>query len=70
MYTVKPVNKGQPKERQKMVFTDKWSLFGGYFLLVLPYKGRSIKMWPLKITGCVYLGTAFNTGLTVYLDTE
>ena len=29
IYTVKPVNKGHPRERQKMVFIDMWSLFGG-----------------------------------------
>ena len=30
LFTVKPVNKGHPKERQQMAFKDKWSLFGGY----------------------------------------
>ena len=29
---VKPVNKGHPRERQNMVFIDKWSLFGDYFI--------------------------------------
>ena len=32
-YTVKPVNKGHPRERPHMVFIDKWSSFGGYFVL-------------------------------------
>ena len=31
--TVKPVNKGHPRERQCMVFIDKWPLFGGYIVL-------------------------------------
>ena len=31
--TVKPVNKGYPRERQHIVFIDKWSLFGVYFIL-------------------------------------
>ena len=31
-YTVKPVNKGHSREREHMVFTDKWSLFGGHFV--------------------------------------
>ena len=35
--TVKPVNKGHPREIQRMVFIDKWSLFGGYlFYFILP----------------------------------
>ena len=38
--TVKPVNKGHPRERQHMVFIDKWSLFGGYWYFVLFYQGR------------------------------
>ena len=28
-FSVKPVNKGDSKETQHMVFIDKWSLFGG-----------------------------------------
>ena len=50
--TVKPGNKGHPRERHHMVFVDKWSLFGGY--LVLFYHGRVIekimvflRRWPL-----------------------
>ena len=31
-YTVKPVNKSHPRERQNIVFIDKWSLFGGNFV--------------------------------------
>ena len=30
--TVKPANNGHPRERQHMVFIDKWSLFGGYIV--------------------------------------
>ena len=33
VYTVKPVNKGHPRERQNMVFIDKWPFIGGYFVL-------------------------------------
>ena len=35
LFTVKPVYKlkGQPWERQHMVFIDKLSLFGGYIVL-------------------------------------
>ena len=28
-HTAKTVNKGHPRDRQNMVFIDKWSLFGG-----------------------------------------
>ena len=40
--TVKPVNKGHPREKQNMFFIDKWSLFGGYFVSF--YKGRVIEV--------------------------
>ena len=61
--TVKPVNKGHQRERQHMVFIDKWSLFGGYFVLF--YQGRVVAVWPL-FTGGLYSEVAFNTGWTVY----
>ena len=32
--TVKPVNKGHLREKQYMVFIDKWPLFGGYIVLL------------------------------------
>ena len=54
VYTVKPVNKGQPRERQHMVFIDKWSLFGGYFVLF--YQGRVIDEWPLFTGWSVFGG--------------
>ena len=44
-YIVKPVNKGHPRERQHMVFIDKWSLFGVYFDLC--YEERVIEVGPL-----------------------
>ena len=44
-YTVKPVNKGHPRERHHMVFIDKWSLFGGY--IVLFNQGYVTEVWPL-----------------------
>ena len=39
------MNKGQPRERQNMVFKDRWSLFGGYFVLF--YQERVIEVWSL-----------------------
>ena len=36
--TVKPVNKGHPREKQHMVFINKWPFLGGY--TVLFYQGR------------------------------
>ena len=36
--TIKPVNKGHPTERQTIVIIDKWSLFGGCFVLFLSWK--------------------------------
>ena len=43
--TVKPVDKGHPRERQHMIFLDKWTLFGGCFVLF--YQGTVIEMWSL-----------------------
>ena len=60
--TVEPVNKGHPRERQNMVFIDKWSLFGGFFVIF--YQGRFFVMWPL-FSGWSLFGVVFNTGLTV-----
>ena len=40
--TAKPVNKGHSRERQDMVFIDKWPLFGGYFVLF--YQRRVIEV--------------------------
>ena len=31
--TVKPVNKGHPRERLNMVYIEKWSLLGGNIVL-------------------------------------
>ena len=36
--TVKPVNKGQPRERHHMVVIYKWSFLGGYVVS---------EVWPL-----------------------
>ena len=52
-YTVKPVNKSHPREKQDMVFIDKWSLFGGNFVLFK--QERLIEVWPL-FTGWPLLG--------------
>ena len=42
--TIKPVDKGHPMERQRMVFIDKWSLFLGY--IVLFNLSRLSELWP------------------------
>ena len=61
-YTVKPVNKGHPRERQHMVFIDKWSLFGGNLFYFI--KEGLLKYVPYLQDG-LYLQVAINTGLTV-----
>ena len=43
--TVKSVNKGHPRDRQHMVFIDKWPLFGGY--IVLFNQRKVTEVWPL-----------------------
>ena len=60
--TVKPVIKSHSRERQIMVFINKWPLFGCYFVLF--YQGRVIECG-LYLQGCLYTVVAFNTGLTV-----
>ena len=57
--TVKPLNKGRPRERQWMVFIDKWSLFEAYI-------GIGLLKCSLYLQGGLYLEVAFNTDLTVY----
>ena len=52
LHTVKPVNKGLTRERQYMVFIDKWSLFGGNFYFI---KGKVIEVW-LLFTGWSLFG--------------
>ena len=44
-HTVTTMNKGHLREIQNMVFKNKWSLFGSYFVLF--YQGRVIEVWPL-----------------------
>ena len=46
-----------------MAFTDKWPLFGGYFVLF--YQGQIIE-GGVYLDGGLYSEVAFNTGLTVY----
>ena len=48
-----------------MVFLEKWTLFGGYFVLF--YKGMVTEVWPL-FTGGLYSEVTFNTGLTVFIN--
>ena len=59
------MNKGHPRERQIMVFLDKWSLFGGYFGLFI--KEGTLKCG-LYLQGGLYCEETFNTGLTVVRD--
>ena len=49
LYTVKPQNKGHPREQQVMVLIDKWFLFGCYFFYLI-YKAY-ITVWSLFIGG-------------------
>ena len=48
------MDKGHPKERQNMVFIDKWSLFGGNFVLF--YQQRVIEVWALFIGWSLFEG--------------
>ena len=60
--TVKPVNKGHLRERQNMVFIDKWPLFAGYFILFC--QGRVIEMWSLFTGWSLFAGwSLFGGGL-------
>ena len=49
IHTVKPVSKGHTRERQHMVFIDKWSLLE----VILSNFNRNA-VWPL-FTGALYL---------------
>ena len=40
--TVKPVNKGHPRETQNMAFIDRWSLFRGYIALFYQRGGTEV----------------------------
>ena len=53
-HTVKPVNKGHPRERQPMVLIDNRSLFQGY--IVLFYQGRVLEVWPLFTEWSLFRG--------------
>ena len=66
MYTVRPVNKGHPKETEYMVFMDKWPLFGGY--IVSFNQRRVTELWP-SFTGWPLLEDGLkNRFLTVLLE--
>ena len=52
--TVKPVNKGYPREILHMVFIDRWSLFGGNFVLFCQRRG--IEVWPLDTGWSLFRG--------------
>ena len=60
--TVKPVNKGHPRERQNMVFIDRLSSYGGYFVLCT--KEGLFKCGLYSQDGLCSEVT-FNTGLTL-----
>ena len=60
--TVKPVNKGHPRERQTMVFIDKWSLFGDYFVLF--YQGiKGLGYWSEAF---IYRGDHFDLSFVYF----
>ena len=59
LYTVKPVNKGHPRERRKnIVFIDKWSLFGGNFVY---FNKKGLLKCGLYLQDGLYSEVAFNT---------
>ena len=62
------MNKGHPREKQNMVFIDKWSLFGGYFVLF--YKRKGLLKCGLYLQGGIYSEVTINTGLTVFTKQE
>ena len=47
-----------------MTFIDKWSLYGGYFALLI--QGMVIKLWPLFTRWYLFRGV-FYRGLTVLI---
>ena len=57
------MNKGHPRERQNMVFIDKWSLFGGYFFY---FNKEGLLQCGLYLQGGLYSEVTLNTGWTVY----
>ena len=59
--TVKPMNKGHPRERQNMVFYRQVVLVGCYFII------EGLLEFCLYLHGDLYSEVALNTGLTVYL---
>ena len=56
------MNKDHPRERQNMVSIDKWSLFGGYFVLF--YQGWVSEVG-LYLQSGLYSEVTFNTGVAV-----
>ena len=60
--TVKHVNKDRPRERQNMVFIDKWFLFGCHFVNIV--NGKFSKCG-FSLQGGLYSEEVFNTDLTV-----
>ena len=56
------MNKGHPRERQNIVFIDKWYLFRGHFVNLISEK---LSKYGLYFQGGLYLEVVFNTGLTV-----
>ena len=60
---VEPVNKGHPREKQHMVFIDKWSLFEGFIELFNQERGYWITLWSLFGGGQAAFYTGFNWNL-------
>ena len=56
------MNKGQPRERQNVLFIGKWYLFAGLFCL---YIKEGLLKCDLYLHCGLYPEVAYNTGLTV-----
>ena len=57
IYTAKSANKGHPRERQIMVFIDKWPLFGGYLFYFI---NEGLLDYGLYLQGGLYSEVAIN----------
>jgi hypothetical protein len=52
-------NKGLAKERQEVVFINKWSLFGGH--LIFHFINEGLSKGSLYVQGYLYSEVVFNT---------
>jgi hypothetical protein len=56
------MDKGHPRERQKIAFIDMWTLFGG---CLFQFINEGLSKCGLYSHDCLYSGMIFNTGLSV-----